>query len=106
MCSAGVCCLSWDNQPTGSNWRLQTDLVQLEQTKSLHYSTTSSYNDNEDDNYLEVTNINALMHVIYSMKWNQFCPKQFYKQMYCRNKNEIQSYWHDFITFSWNIKIQ
>lgn len=56
--------LSWDNQPTGSNWRLQTDLVQLEQTKSLHYSTTSSYNDNEDDNYLEVTNINALMHVI------------------------------------------
>lgn len=34
--TAGVCCLSWDNQPTGSNWRLQTDLVQLEQTKSLH----------------------------------------------------------------------
>lgn len=62
--TAGVCCLSWDNQPTGSNWRLQTDLVQLEQNKSLHYSTTSSYNDNEDDNYLEVTNINALMHVI------------------------------------------
>lgn len=64
MCYRGSL-LSVVGQPTNrANWRLQTDLVQLEQNKSLHYNTTSSYNDNEDDNYLEVTNINALMHVI------------------------------------------